>query len=88
MAVREGFVRCEVRKGVFAREYEVAVPSTAGPLHRAIVDQDDIMRRAGQSAVRVRLLSCEPDRCLVDLPQETLANGRRVWVPRAALVEE
>ncbi len=88
MSTTPRYVQCQVYEGLFEGEREVAVPSTTGAPHHAIVDMRDVKRINNRDAVRVHVVHQEGDRYLVDLPRETFTSGPRVWVPKEALVRE
>jgi hypothetical protein len=84
MAMKEGYMRCEVSPGMFSSEYSVVTPMGNDKFGYSWVDKSNVIIPAGdkrpgrydpesvEAFVRVIVLEERADGTLVTLPYETL----------------
>lgn len=84
MANKEVKVACKVRKGFLENELLVEVKGKDGKTHETWAEKEQV--EAGSNTMVVREIQDSDENILIELPNETTAGGRRLWVPKSILV--
>jgi|RhiMetdeSRZDD1v2_1073273.scaffolds.fasta_scaffold00279_6 hypothetical protein len=87
-------VRCEVGSGFTNQEYIVRLSDRSGRSHETWADRrqvevenpDQLGTHSATGAVDVRAVEVDEDGALIELPNETMVGGRRVWIAMASIV--
>lgn len=87
-------VLCRVGKGLSEEEYIVRLQDADGKRYETwadrtkvtVTDPAKIEEHEARGMVRVRAVELGEQQTLIELPNETLSGGRRVWIKRDAIV--
>ena len=73
MAPKEGWLKCTVSDGMLPKEYAVECNSLSGDVFSFFTSQEYIDSQ--HSYVKVNIMDCEGDNCLVYIPSTPLEAG-------------
>jgi hypothetical protein len=87
-------VRCEVGSGFTNQEYIVRLSDRSGRSHETWADRrqvkvenpEQLGNHSAIGAVDVRAVEVDEDGALIELPNDTMVGGRRVWVAMTSIV--
>jgi hypothetical protein len=81
-------VRCEVDKGLTKQEYIVRLKGKDGSSYETWADKREVdIQSSSTATVAVRAIEGSQDSALIELPNESMVGGRRVWVAMSSIVQ-